>query len=345
MTSQHCNPQSHKRSINFCGLMWEMLRHAGHEVHWQDPDISMTTTELKKFDHVIVGLAPLSALGANRAYGALSIIERLWSGKRLTLLVDAPDPSKIQTSVQAVLDHPETLVKDFFSYRKAFRQAKDPEVLTRLLRAVELLNSEKTYWPNVIVPGLPWQNLEQIEAQLPVGASGHIHMINLDYLIFDRYLDPTSRARRPFWSYEKNSLPGWLERQRVVLEVNELPSTFRVETNVASMQQLAVSLGTLISPSKAGTWWSPRYAMSISQVTPVFTDWRASSALGNAWAVLPASFELATDEEKEEIGIEQHTSYLYGIPEGDEALNQVYHILGSSRLYNRKASDTWWMTG
>lgn len=340
MTSQQTNLQSHRKSVNFCGLLWEAFRQNGHEVYWQDPSVNSSVEDLREFDHVIVGVAPLTALGANRAYGALSIIERLWSSPKLKLLVDAPEPMKITTSLQAVLEHPENLTKDFFSYRKEYGLAKSPEVSKRLLEAVRLLHVSGDAWPWTLVPGLPWMSDAEVYQQLPIGAKDRVQFVNLDALLFERYDNPEDRARVHHWAYEKGTKSGWLKSQLLSAPVKELPHTFRVETNSLTIQQLETSIGCLVGAHRSSSWWSPRFAMSLSQRTPVFTDWRATSQLGDVWSTLPSALEVMTDAERRVVAAEQHQTYREHCLSPKNETRRIIDILaGSSRRARRKARN------
>lgn len=329
MTSQQVNPDTHLKRVNFSGLLRDILRGTDDEVYWSEPSVAWDDDYLKQFDHVVVGLAPISSLGANRVYGALSVIALLWRSDKLSLLVDAPDPGKIDTSLQAVVDHPQHLVKEFFSYRKEYRLACERETLDRLLGAVHLLRTRA--WKNVIFPCLPWQQPETLSTQLRNVLVGQVSCLNLDHLLFSRFSNTSQVNRDLFWSYDTGSSPSWLSRQGVTKPVTLLPSTFRVPTNDAVIQQLHRSRGTLIGPSKTGTWWSSRYAMSLSQGTPVFSNWDETGALDASWSMLPSGFELLDPDEQEWLGTLQALSYMQAVPSRTEALASVYSALEPTR--------------
>lgn len=337
MTSQHTNPEAHRRRVNFSGLIRDTLRSTEDEVYWQEPSVLWDDDYLKQFDAAIVGVAPLSSLGANRAYGALNVIMRLWHTGKLTLLVDAPDAVKIETSAQAVVDHPENLVKPFFANRKEWNLASQKEHLDRMYTAAFLLRTQT--WQRTLYPRMPWQTADVLTSQLRHTKFEQLHPINLDTLLFERYPEPMSKTRVNWWAYERSSAPRWLEKQQVCWRVNELPSTHRVPINDMAVQQLRASHGTLISPSKAGTWWSPRYAMSLSQGTPVFSDWMETRFLNDAWNVLPTRFEMMTNVERASLLTAQTLTYRQEIPNKVESLETLYAALNLTR----EAST--WMAG
>lgn len=294
------------KSPNFVGLLVQHLTGESHVVQWSDPSVSWDEDYLAKFDVVIVGVAPLTGLGTNRAYGALSILEQLWDDKRLRLLVDAPDPYKIGPATQAIDDHPENLAKDFFSYRKEYREVRrDQKLQERLQQAVRALCYDA--WPMTIVPQLPWQTASLIRKQLPNAAS--LQLVNLDYLLFKEFDSWQTQLRSPEWALENGSHASWLRKTNTSWPVNPLPRTHRKAIVTETMTQLAGSEGTLIVPGKLGAWWSPRFAMSLAVRTPVFTDWHQSQFLGSAWAQIPSAFEAMDADERNDLADEQFVTY------------------------------------
>lgn len=322
MTTQHVNPETHRRRVNFSGLVRDALRMGdGDDVFWEEPSVKWTDEYLSEFDAVIVGLAPISSLGANRAYGALATISKLWYSKRLHLLVDAPDLVKIESALQAADTRPVTLVKDFFAYRKEYAIVKENrEVFESVHTAAAMLNNET--WPSVIWPMLPWQYHSDVLKQLKNTRVQHTLGVNLDYLLFRRF--PYLEAPRvKQWSYEPGSDRNWADKQNVSWNVNPLPTTFRTEINAATQRQLAMSEGTLIAPSRSGTWWSPRYAMSLVQGTPVYAGWVETSVLGRSWSWLPGTFELMDEPDRRALAIEQQTAWVRATLDHDDAMTEL----------------------
>ena len=308
MTSAQVNPVAHDRSPNFPGLINEALKDTD-TVQWSEPSVSWGEDYLRQFDLVIVGIAPITGLGANRAYGALSVISLLWGDPRLRLLVDAPDPRQMESANQALVDHPKNIAKDFYSYRKEYVPVRnDPRLQKRLVKGARHLAEDS--WPVTIVPALPWHASTQvIERQLPRVGPHRLQKVNLDHLLFERYGTWQTSLRNDEWAYEKSSHPNWLGQTQVTWPVEYLPRNHRKAVWADTMNQLAHSEGCLISPSKAGTWWSPRYAMSLAVRTPVFTDWHESQFLSESWMVLPGTFEIMSADERNDLADEQFATY------------------------------------
>ena len=166
-TSQQANPKAHRRSANFMGLIWEELRRDGSrvEVEWADPSVHWPGDGLlRKYDHVFVGLAPPMAMGANRIYGALSVLEQLAGSPRVTIVLDSPDPDLLGRGFKSILANWPTFTKPFFSYRQEFDLARETRTNTRLRMHVMRMLTNR--WPNIIAPGLPWTDPTQIESAL-----------------------------------------------------------------------------------------------------------------------------------------------------------------------------------
>ena len=310
MTSTQVNPISHLRSPNFVGLMVQQFVDFGVQVDWKEPSVGWDDAWLKRYDSVIVGVSPLTGMGANRAYGALNVLERMWDDPRLRLVVDAPDPLKMESANQAIVDHPKNLTKDFFSYRKEYSKVlSDSELRARLIQAADHLCNDP--WPTTIVPQLPWQTEQQFRVQLP--KAPRLHLMNLDHLLLEAF-PARGLERHKVWSREPGSHPSWGRRSDVTWPVHHLPRNHRKDVTSDVITQLAQSSGCLIDPSKTGTWWSSRYAMALSQRTPICTDWHESQFLSSAWVHLPSSIEHMSDEKRELVADEQYASYAAAVP-------------------------------
>jgi hypothetical protein len=94
--------------------------------------------------------------------------------------------------------------------------------------------------------------------------------------------------------------------------------------------QILRSVGTLISPDKRqGTWWTYRYAQSLNAGVPVVTEWKESSVLGAPWAVLAATVEEMTPQERLELSGAQKNTYFSAIPskiEVQKLLNETMNL-------------------
>lgn len=339
-TAQQASSESHRRSANFTGLIRDELRaDERNEVHWREPSVTWDDDFLGGFDHVIVGVAPPQAMGANRIYGALSVVERMWGDKRLTLVADSPDPNLITRGLRTTLGNWESFTKPFFAYRKEYELATEPRHNARLMMSAIRLSTRK--WPRTVVPGTPWTNAETVEAALPPGARGMVRTANLDHQLLTRFKDPSAghdwRIRE--WAYEKSPDRKWLVGLALGLPVRELKPNHRVETDTAHAQQLRESVGLLIAPHRGQAWWTPKIAMALAQLTPVFTDWRQSRLVGAEWAGLPGTHEVRTPDEARDFASEQYVSYAASIPGPSESKAALYKAAGMVPSRSRRVAS------
>jgi hypothetical protein len=323
-TSQQCNPVTDRQINNFPGLIRRALQLSGHEVYWKEPSISWQAGEIiDRFDHVIIGLAPVTSLAANRVYGALSVLDELLLNDpaRVSILLDAPEPARIAASFRAILSHPENLAKTFYSYRKEYELARENQ--DRLLGVIEHLHTK--VWPSVIVPKLPWEDPTQLAAKLPYPIR-RLTPLNLDMLLFKHVKAPEPKQRRMVWAVEGNPT------QATTLPRQAIPRKGHAALDVTVLSQLASSLGCLIEEPRFGGWWSTRWAQSLSTLTPVFGNWQSTSELGSVWSELPGTTETMTQAERTNLAIAQLDVYRAACPDEDQINRNVYDLLRPRRL-------------
>lgn len=340
MTATQTSVAYHSRSATFAGLMHDAFRLAGHEVFMMDPNVYWARSELMAdYDLVLVGIAPVTGLPANRAYGALSVIDHLWGSNsaRLAFYVDAPEPARIWASLRSIENRPENLTKPFFSARKGYELAVQPRVTERLLHACDLLLHVR--WPKLVVPQLPWHSSDRLLNQLPEGSLRDAIFANLDPFLHISAEVATSSERR--WMHER-AHPVWLRSQEgsLTMPIMDITEVARRKApdggDEAVMREMAGSHGTLISPWRDGTWWTPRIWQSLSMDTPVATDWHESSVLGAPWSTLATSIEGLSRAEAAELAIEQRRVYRLTI--GNSA-QRLLNELGIGRTSERATHD------
>jgi hypothetical protein len=323
MTAQQANPASHKRAANYMGYLYDVLLTGGHEVDWTDPGVE---APLDTYDYVVVGVAPITSLGANRSYGALSIIERLWDSPKLTLMVDAPEPTKIENSLRAIADKPENLTKPFFEYRKEYELVVKGGHAERLLSVVEKLHTQE--WPSTLVPALPWHKVETLAALVPAGARANLRGGELEsFVIRDHLSEPVAPLASNRWAYQPGSDKKWVNRQGISWDTYEIPWSSRAEADGHAITMIRACSGTLIAPERAGTWWNTRYGMSMAQGVPVFTNWSEAITIGSSWGTLPNVYENVTREQREYLAQTQLKEYHSAIHTVDEVVDTFNEIL------------------
>jgi hypothetical protein len=134
--------------------------------------------------------------------------------------------------------------------------------------------------------------------------------------------------RRQQWAYERSADDKWLPSLALGLPVVEVPVNHRKETDGEAIRLLRESTGLLVGPVRGEVWWTPKIAMALSQLTPVFTDWHKSSDLGPAWAHLPGTHEALPVDEAHSIAIEQYVSFARAVPKPSASLQELYKAAG-----------------
>lgn len=325
MTAPQASPSANIKSLSFAGLLNKVLTSAGHEVTWASPSVYMTEASLEKFDAVLVGVAPIGSVGANRVYGALSVINNLKNSNKLTLFVDTPNPSQIEPSLKSVITNPDSLIKPFFSYRKEYSNViADKDLLGSVISGVEYLYQND--WVTTIYPELPWKNSIRIcnnAKKNLVGVNLDSHIITSPSGDFDR---------RPKWCIDTLSTNWSKSTVSTLVLPNSLMKWNKAWTDGQVEEQISRSIGAIISPDKKdGTYWSYRFIQSLNTNTPVVTDWKESYVLGDAWNILATNIESMSQEKRDLIATAQREIYLAKIPSKQSAVEILQQTIFRSK--------------
>ena len=321
MSAPQASPSANQKSLSFAGVLNQVLTSAGHEVTWASPSVYMTRESLDKFDAVLVGVSPISSVGSNRVYGALSVINTLKDSDKLTLFIDAPNTSQIEPSLKSVVNTPDSLTKSFFSYRKEYSNViADKDLLSSVMAGVNYLYTQD--WVTTIYPQLPWKS----STKLPSNAKKNLVGINLDsHLIAN---EPVEADRRPKWVIDNLSTP-WAKNTMATLSLpNSLMKWNKGWTDSQVLDQISRSIGAVISPDKRdGTYWSYRYSQAMNTNTPVVTDWVESHVLGDAWNVLATNIDTMSQDKRDLIATAQREIYLANIPSKQKAVETLQQLI------------------
>jgi len=310
MTSSHTAQSANKRALSFAGVVQCVLDGLGHDVTMGDPNINYTAADLSNYDSIIVGVAPITSLSANKAYGALNLIDVALSTNKLTILLDAPQPTQVVSSLRAIESRPENLTKDFYKSRKAYREACIPDVQARLLSTVSTLLYDE--WPTTIYPALPWETPNAFN-KLPGNITKSFQGINLDSHLITEKKPSATQSHLAQWAAD-SPYSVWTRRTGATILNDIVPMRKNKGTTDDQADEVMLSsIGSLISPHRDGTWWTYRYAQSMSNLTPVATEWRDSRVLGNSWSLLASSIEQMSVEDRAKLANEQRSSYLSAI--------------------------------
>ena len=326
MTSPQASRSYNSKCLSFAGVVAKVLEAAGHELTWEDPKVSISKEELETYDSVIVGIAPITSLSANRIYGALNIVNLMWGSPKLRLLIDAPGVSQIQVSLKAIASNPDQITKQFYSKKKGYSEVLSSNALKgRILDAIDSLLH--TVWPDTIAPKTPWKDLTASQLKLPEGAFGKFNQINLDSHLVENV--SVSENRHEKWVYDQEDTP-WIKRTTATLSAPCSPMRInkgRSDADVA--EQMGRAIGSLITPYKAeGAWWTYRYAQSLNTGTPVATAWEESRVLGPEWALLAAGIESMSPDKRHLVALAQRESYLRHISTKEESTSALETLLG-----------------
>jgi hypothetical protein len=326
MTAPQSSLNANTKNLSFSSAINLALQNAGHTVVWADPKIDITKDELDSYDSVIVGIAPVTSLSANKIYGALNIINLLWGSDKLNLLIDAPNVSQIATALRSVKNNPNTLTKDFFSNKKGYQSVvSDKKLQSNILKAIDNLLDQD--WPTTLIPVLPWkQSYSDKELNLPELAKKSITYLNLDSYLIE---DPTeSLDKVDKWTADQPE-STWTKKISKTIELPISPVKInKGSTDVDVLYQIARSVGILLSPYKnEGTWWSYKYVQSINSLTPVATLWEESGSLGSEWNLLASTIDSMSEEKRALVATAQRESYIAKIPNKKQSIKMLEKAL------------------
>jgi hypothetical protein len=311
----------------FTGLFVQSLRESGHDVVWDTPSMRWDEEHLSQYDSVVIGLTAPTSITAYRLYGALSVIDKARSVSSVKYLVDAPEPHRLWNGIRAVAQNPEDLVKSFYSQRSEYSVAIGEKELSRIQSVVSGLYEEE--WFDTIVPAFPWFRSHHITNHIPNLSENNIIPLCLDSLNFNN-LHSTGlfmKSSPNGWSYDYNS--KWLRKIEKTLsqEISPLIDSKKA-SNASVLSNMTKSIGTLVSVHKNDEpWWSVSLSQSLHVGTPVVTDWRHTSYLGDSWGTLGHAIEDMSDSERGALSVSQKKSYLEAIGSRKETIEKVSSVV------------------
>lgn len=318
-TAAQVSVKKNEKTTTFTGLLSQALSAGKVNVTWVEPSVSMSRDYLAEFDAVIVGMAPPTSTAAHRIYGSLSVIDYCRDIGNLRLLIDAPDPRRIQVGLNAIMKRPEDLIKDFYSKRSEYTKAKNVEVFDRIYRAVSYLSNDR--WPTTYYPKLPWNSFTSISTYIPQADAKNLVGLCFDKKLFENSSAPNYENYSEVWVADVPNSKWTLKQERLIrFPVKPLKKS-RWESDASSTERLREATGCLVSVYRSGDpWWSPAIAQSLSVGVPVVSDWLLTSMLGAEWEVLPASIEEMTYEERSSLAKNQMISYVEALLPWDDSV-------------------------
>jgi len=327
MASSHVSPKAHSTNFGFFAALNDSLLIDGHEVIWAPSSISLSAEDLDIYDAVFVGIVPPTSVSANKAYGALNVIQKLFYSKKLFLVVDSPQCWMIEHSLALVVKQPEKLVSSFYNKRSEYSVASSPDTLGRLADACEKLLNEK--WPTTIYPNLPWKTDLSVSQLLPKGASESLIGLNLDSFYINTFLPEPNLDQLNWVTTESNG--SWSTALSRTIRHSIAPArASKADTNEKVSETISNAIGVLIAPQrrKGGTWWSFAYVQALNELVPIATEWRESSKIGKSWNVLASEIEDMTPIDRYFLAVKQREDYLNSINSNTENSVLLQTILG-----------------
>jgi hypothetical protein len=329
MTAAQASPSANNRNLQFAGVLYKVLTDLGHEVVWADPELSYNTESLSSFDSILVGVSPISSLSANRVYGALNLINLLWDSNKLTLFVDAPGTYQISASLNSVESNPTSLLKKFYSYRKGYKDVlSNISLSSNIYGAITKLTNEQ--WPATIYPKLPWKSNNDVRLLDPKNIYSNFIGLNFDEVLL---LDSiNSNEKRSKWVVDSYS---YKETTKLVETLSSPTSLMKWNKGVTDSQvfdQMLRSLGAIVSTHRGdGSWWSYRYVQAFNAKTPVYTDWKETGILGDAWNFLASAIEDLDISERNVLSDKQKEAYFSALNSFKTETNKLEEILKISK--------------
>ena len=313
----------------FANFLYESLIHADADVRFvSKPSVSMSMEELEHYDKVVVGIAPPTSVTAYKVYPAFAIAYRAWKLGNLETFIDAPEPHKLQASINSCRSGKSDLTKDFFSRRKNYSDfVSSNELQNEVNGFIAFLHSRK--WPTTYYPAFPWSEDGLVYQDSLVMGNSSLVPMNPDSWLFARnYISTENATRSDYWTADTTNTV-WLRNLKKHLTQKVVPAqSKRSDTEQDVIDRVRGSIGSLISVYRQGQpWWSPLLAQSLSMDVPVITDWRHTSSLGPEWSYLATSVEEMSHTDRYELANFQKESYINNISDWDSISNRLKGIM------------------
>jgi hypothetical protein len=325
MTSPQASSKINEKTTYFSGVLVEILESAGYDVEHSVPSVRWDKDYFDMFDVVLVGVSPVTSVTSNYVYGGLSVIEQLKDSSKLKMFIDAPEPHQIFSSLRSVIAHEGSIVKSFYSFRREYHEARSEEVTARLMSAVDYLINDN--WKTCIYPSLPWASHYKVCAQVDENAAKALSPLNVDaYLLndTDRAVVEKSIVKKPVWLASDIS-SGWTKRTMANSKLPFIPVKESGRTSdLVVKERLLNHLGAAVSPhGRNGTWWTPLFVYAMNTVTPIVTDWRESSSLGESWNYIAPAVEDLDVFDRIDLSFSQREQYVDKIADRSTVLHDI----------------------
>ena len=308
--------------------MSSILEKCGHEVEWVEPSIHTKISDVERFDVVLLGISPALSVTSNKAYGVLSMIDLLKDDPRLRFFIDAPEPGRITANLRAVEKDFSQMTKSFYSLRRQYKEVvSSKSARSAIAGGVNHLAASE--WPLTVYPAMPWSDDSEVASKLPAGAANSIVGITVDPYYVSSGVPSIESEKVRRWVVDTDK-GKWTVN---TLNSLSLPHSKMKEGRSMSdgdvLANIVLSIGSIIGPGVDGAlWWSHRWAQSLNALTPIASDWRVTSKVGQSWSHLAASIEEMSYIDMYELSISQRKEYLSSLPSQDNVREKLETTLG-----------------
>lgn len=329
MSSSHCAVNS---NVTFFNTLHKILSEFA-EVTICAPRLSWTRSDLQKFDAVVLGMVPPTALSANNLYGALHVLDLMYESDKLRLVIDSPQIWQYTNSLGSFKKNPKQIFKPLYESRKDYKQAQlvRPDVASSVADKMKSLE-----WPKTFVPLLPWGSESSAAEALRFVSADRLIGLKIDSYLLER--KPNDVVEKNAWAVDNIKSSWWKSLSSLIVNPSvPTKTTNRVDDFIVD-SVLSKAIGTIIPPQdrKVGTWWSYRYLQSLNLGVPVVTYWQDTYEFHPSWAALAYQVEDMPEYDRQKLAEEQYASYKSAIPSKDEILNILQKDLISSTTKERK---------
>lgn len=318
-TSSHGSMDANNRTARFAGLLNSTLSYSSNQSSINFCNIDTDRKDLENNDLVIVGLAPISSLSANKIYSALHVVNQLKDSGKLKIMLDAPDPYLVFQSFKSVLSKPELLTKDLYSSREGYSVvATNPIKQKEMLSSLEFLLSGAY---DIITPSLPYYTFTRAAYGIPEG--GETYAYNFDSLFLNNS-HYNEKAVAKYWLAETLKTKWAKDISMTVSKPVLNIKRNAYETRSDYISRIQKSYGFFLNTYKNDTpWWSANLMLALSCGVPVFSDWRHTSVLGETWSLLAHSAESMSPSERFNLSQSQLVAYSDNLTSIEELSKQV----------------------
>lgn len=329
-TAQQTSKKVSDKLPTFSSTLRDILSQR-HDVDLVEPSKDLIK-RVENYDAVFVGLSPLTSVVANRIYPAFALANRAKEVGNLVLFLDAPEPHKIQASINSYKAGKVDLLKDFYSKRRNYQDlVGEKDFRKEFFRFVDFLSDEE--WPSVVYPSLPWQGSSVVSNAFPNVNQSNLHGLHIDsHLMSFSYIDYFfNSSDTPYWVCDAPDTK-WARETQEALSYSALPMKTKSDTSESIEERLKLSVAALVSVYRSeDPWWSPLLSRALNAGVPILTEWRYSSILGQYWSVLGSDIEEMSAPERLSLAVEQREAYFRSINDEETVLQQTELIIKELR--------------